>query len=146
MLSRRGLLAALSPLGAAAFELQTEKALERDELERAVAAYPRNAQGELMRAVADHMATPSGKSIEEVSRDGVFAYVDFAGSSVRRAAAGRDPDVKAFQMVFYVTRRGGRWRIDGYRQNKDAGRGDAELKRSLITWLTAGGVPKADLE
>jgi hypothetical protein len=84
--------------------------------------------------------------VEEVARDGVFAYVDFAGPAVLRAAAGRDPDVRAFQMVFYVTRRDGRWRIDGYRQNKDMRRGDAELERNFKTWLTAGGVPKADFE
>ncbi|HXT00611.1 MAG TPA: hypothetical protein VN915_08055 [Elusimicrobiota bacterium] len=146
VLRRRGVLEALSRLGDAAFELQAEKALHRDELEGAVASYPSGAQGRFMREIAGHMATASGKSIEEVTRDGVFAYVDFAGPAVRRAAAGRDPDVKAYQVVFYVTRRDGRWRIDGYRQNRDTGRGDAELERNLKTWLVNGGVPARDLE
>ena len=146
VLTRRGVLREIAGLGDTAFERQADLTLGRDELERAVAGYPDNAQGELMRGVASNMATASGKSVEEVARDGVFAYVDFAGATVQRATSGRDPDVRASQVVFYVTRRDGRWRIDGYRQNRDTGRVDAELAKNLKNWLTAGGVPAKDLE
>lgn len=146
VLARRGVLNQIVGLRDEPFEHQAGLALQRDELERAVAGYPNNTQGDFMRGVASHMATASGKSVEEVARDGVFAYVDFNGASVRRASSGRDPDVRASQVVFYVTRRDGRWRIDGYRQNARTGRGDAELERNLISWLTAGGIPAPDFE
>jgi hypothetical protein len=145
-LARRGLLKTLAGLDDATFERQADRALDRDELERVVAPYPKNAQGQFLRDVAGNMATPSGKSIEEVTRDGVFAYVDFSGASVRRATSGRDPDVASVQMVFYVTRRDGRWRIGGYRQNVDTGRRDAELAGNLKKWLVSGGIPEKDLD
>lgn len=145
LLARRGVLEVFSHLSDSAFELQAGKTLDRDELERAVAAYPDTAQGRFMRELAGHMATASGKSVEEVARDGVFAYVDFAGNSVLRATSGRDPDVRSVQMVFYVTRRGGRWRVDGYRQNRGSA-SDAALVSGLKKWLAKGGVPAKDFE
>jgi hypothetical protein len=146
VLARRGVLEEIAPLPDAKFERQAGFALLRDELQRAVAGYPDGAQGRLMRDVATAMSSSSGKSVEEIARDGVFIYADFAGASVRKAAAGRDPDVRACQVVFYVTREDGRWRIGGYRQNRSTGRGDAELARVLKNWLVSGGVPKEDLE
>jgi hypothetical protein len=146
VLKRRGVLEALAGLGDASFERQAEFTLHRDELERAVSGYSNNTQGAFMRAVADNMATVSGKSVEEVSRDGVFAYVDFYGSNVRKASSGRDPDVRGAQVVFYITRQGGRWKIDGYRQNRDTGRSDSELSRALKSWLVSGGLPAEDFD
>jgi hypothetical protein len=145
LLARRGILGDLAGVDDDTFARQAERSLLREELERAVAGYPRNAQGAFMRSLADNMATPSGKSVEEVARDGVFAYVDFQGSGVLRASTGRDPDNRTPQMVFYVTRRDGRWKFGGYRQNRGAGRKDAELSGALERWLIAGGIPARDL-
>jgi hypothetical protein len=64
---------------------------------------------------------------------------------VIRASSGRDPDVRSYQAVFYVTRDDGRWRIGGYRQNK-IDRQDSELVENLKFWLVSGGIPAADLE
>ncbi len=97
-------------------------------------------------AADDAMSTVGGKSVEEVARDGVFAYVDFFGGQTVRARPGRDPDDRHSQMVFYITRPGRRWRIRGDRQNKDLGRNDSELIDRLKRWLTAGGIPAEDLE
>ncbi|MDE2511933.1 MAG: hypothetical protein KGL74_12495, partial [Elusimicrobia bacterium] len=127
------------------FLTQTERALVRDELETAVAGYPDTPQGDFMRHLAGNMATPSGKSIEETTRSGVFAYVDFNGASVSRASTGRDPDVRSAQAVFYVVRVDGRWKIGGYRQNRRTGRSDDELAGVLRRWLISGGVPARDL-
>jgi hypothetical protein len=146
VLSRRGVLRQIAGLSDAAFERQADIALNRDELERAVSGYPQNKQGDFMRGLAGNMAAPSGKSVEEVARDGVFAYVDFSGPAVLRASTGRDPDVRASQVVFYVVREGGRWRIGGYRQNRSTGRVDSELVKSLKNWLISGGIPDTDLE
>ncbi|MFI5347658.1 MAG: HD domain-containing protein, partial [Elusimicrobiota bacterium] len=146
VLARRGVLSLFAGLDDATFHAQVERALDRNELEAAVSGYPDNAQGDFMRRLAGDMATPSGKSIEETSRSGVFAYVDFSGSGVSRASTGRDPDVSSVQMLFYVTRAAGRWKIGGYRQNKRTGRTDAELTRVLRQWLVAGGIPARDLE
>jgi len=77
------------------------------------------------------------------------AYIINSGRIFRAGspdALGRDPDVRSVQMVFYVTRRGGRWKIDGYRQHRETGRSDAELKKSLKAWLAGGGVRAADFE
>jgi hypothetical protein len=145
-LARLGVLTTIAGLDDATFERQADRSLDRAELEAAVSGYPRNAQGDFMRALAQNMATPSGKSIEEVTRSGVFAYVDFNGSSVSRATTGRDPDVGSVQMVFYVTRAAGTWKIGGYRQNRRTGRSDAELARTLRNWLLSGGIPAQDLE
>jgi hypothetical protein len=143
-LKRRGLLEHLAGADDETFRSQAERALQRDELDRAVARYPKNEQGNFLRSVASDMGAPSGKSIEEVTRAGVFAYVDFNGSRVLRATTGRDPDVSSVQMVFYVTRGGGRWKIGGYRQNRATGRSDAELAAALRRWLTDGGIPAQD--
>jgi len=145
VLVRRGLLGTFVGLKAS-FSGQVERALFRDELERAVARYPETAAGDLMKQVADAMATPSGKSVEEVARDGVFVYADFYGSGAAKTMVSRDPDVRSYQIAFYVTRRGGRWKIDGYRQNRRTGRSDASFEASLKQWLVAGGVPAQDLE
>jgi len=145
ILAKAGVLGAIAPLDSAAFERQAGRSLNRAALEKAVELYPDNAQGGFMRTLAGNMATPSGKSVEEVARDGVFAYVDFNGSQVARASSGRDPDVRSVQMVFYVTRRDGVWKIGGYRQNRRTGRTDDELAGALRNWLTSGGIPEKDL-
>jgi hypothetical protein len=146
VLARRGVLDSLAGLDRTNFLAQAERALNRDELESAVAGYPDNAQGDFMRSLAGNMASPSGKSIEETTREGAFAYVDFTARSVARASTGRNPDAISAQMVFYVVREGGRWKIGGYRQNKRTGRSDDELIRILRRWLVAGDIPSGDLE
>lgn len=145
LIEASGNLELLAGLDVPTFETQAGLVLRRAELEAAVRSYPDNAQGDFLRGLASNMASPGGKSIEEVTRDGVFAYVDFSGNGVLRASSGRDPDVQSAQMVFYVTRRDGQWRIDGYRQNRRTGRSDAALIQSLKAWLVAGGIPAADL-
>ena len=145
VLERAGVLADLEGVDDETFERQADRSLDRAELRAAVAGYPRNVQGDFMRALADNMATPSGKSVEEVARAGVFAYVDFSGGRVVRATSGRDPDVGSVQALFYVTRSGRAWRLDGYRQNRRTGKSDAELARALKEWLISGGVPARDL-
>lgn len=145
-LARRGEMAAYAALSPAAFERQADLALRRDALKRAVAGYPAGAAGDLLRRIAETMAVQGGKSVEEVARDGVFVYADFSGLTLTQASVGRDPDVRAAQMVFYVTRRDGRWRFDGYRQNRPQGRADADYVAALERWLVAGGVPARDLQ
>ena len=144
-LERRGAAEELASLSERDFRRQADLTLRRDELQRAVAGYPRTAAGDLMRAIADAMAARSGKSVEEVARDGVFVYADFAGTTLLRAWTGRDPDTRAPQVVFYATRDGARWRFVGYRQNRPQGRPDADYTQALERWLSAGGVPAADL-
>lgn len=145
-LARRGEPAAYAALSPAAFERQADLALRRDALARAVAGYPQNSAGDLMRRIADAMTVRAGKSVEEVARDGVFVYADFSGLSLTHASVGRDPDVRSAQIVFYATRHDGRWRFDGYRQNRPQGRGDADYVAALERWLVAGGVPARDLK
>jgi len=146
VLKRRGLLPYAAVMEEEAFRHQAERTLDRAELQNVVASYPDNPQGRFMRGVADDMSDHSGSSAEEISRDGVFAYIDFSGRTVVQASSGRNPDQNLCQMVFYITRREDRWRIGGYRQNKRSGLKDPELERSLRDWLTSGGVPGADLE
>lgn len=141
-----GLAGTLASVDAATFEHQSWLAMRRASLERAVRRYPDNQQGDFMRQLASAMSSPGGKSVEEVARDGVFAYVDFTGSAVSRVSVGRDPDPRSPHMVFYVTRREEKWRIDGYRQNRELRRSDAELTRQLKAWLQRGGIPAADFE
>jgi hypothetical protein len=117
---------------------------ERRELDAAVAGYPDTQQGQLMRDVAVTMLARSGKSVEEIARDGVFLYVDYAGAQVQRATVGRDPDPKTPHMIFYVTRDENKWKIAGYRNNRTLGRSDATLISDLIKWLGRGGVPASD--
>ncbi|MDX6771221.1 MAG: HD domain-containing protein, partial [Elusimicrobiota bacterium] len=144
-LEAAGTIGDLAGVDAGTFEHQAWLALRRASLERAVRRYPDNAQGDFMRQLAGAMSAPGGKSVEEVAREGVFAYVDFGGAGVSRAAVGRDPDPRAPEMVFYVTRREEKWRVEGYRRNRGAGT-DAESKRRLVRWLVAGGIPAADFE
>jgi hypothetical protein len=146
VLKRDGVLDAIADLSDALFERQANRALSRAERERFVAPYPDTVQGRFLRAVADAMSAASGKSVEEIARDGVFAYVDFNGSKVRRATVGRDPDVRAVQAVMYVTLEKGRWRVGGYRQNVDLHRKDSELSQIVKNWLISGGIPRKDLE
>lgn len=143
-LQKAGVVSDLAGLPAEVFERQAWQVMRRASLERAVRRYPDNAQGEFLRALASHIATPGGKSVEEVAREGAFAYVDFAGNRVLRARSGRDPDLRSPEVVFYITRREEKWRIDGYRQNRPAGRSDAELERRLRDWLIGGGIPAED--
>lgn len=142
---KRGLIKNLDAIPDASLENQIEMALTNAELERAVSKYPDNAQGDLMRGVAGTMATKGGKSVEEVARDGVFLYADFNGSQFLRGYASRDPDVQLHTIAFYVTRKDGRWRIDGYRQKKSSRISDASYIDALKSWLRKGGIPSSDL-
>lgn len=142
---KRGLLRNLDAIPDSSLEGQIEMALTNDELERAVARYPDNEQGNLMRGVAGTMATKGGKSVEEVARDGVFLYADFNGNQFLRGYASRDPDVQLHTIAFYVTRKDGKWRIDGYRQKKSSRISDASYIDALKAWLRKGGIPPSDL-
>ncbi|MEK9144749.1 MAG: hypothetical protein AAB339_03965, partial [Elusimicrobiota bacterium] len=118
--------------------------LDREEVERVVARYPRNSQGEFLRSVGDNLLAKSGKSIEEVSRAGVFGYVSFSGRTVTRAGSGRDPDERSPDIVLYIELSGGKWKIGGYRQNRSRGILDAEYVSAFEAWLVSGGIPRSD--
>jgi hypothetical protein len=141
---QRGLLQYLGDIPDASLEGQIEMALERAELEQAVAAYPDNEQGELMRAVAGVMGTKGGKSVEEVARDGIFLYADFASNKFLRGFVSRNPDIQGHTIAFYITRTGGKWRVGGYRQSKSGMGSDASFIDALKAWLHAGGIPSSD--
>lgn len=145
VMAKRGLLRMIDAVPDASLETQIDLALTNDELDRAVAKYPDNAQGDLMRAVAGTMATKGGKSVEEVARDGVFLYADFNGTTFSRGYASRDPDIQQHTIAFYVTRKDGKWRIDGYRQKKSSRTSDATYIDGLKSWLRKGGIPPSDL-
>lgn len=144
VISKRGLLANIDAIPDEQLENQIEMALTNAELERAVAAYPDNAQGALMRGVAGTMGTKGGKSVEEVARDGVFLYADFNGGKFIRGYPSRDPDIQLHTIAFYITRKDGKWRVDGYRQKKSNRMSDASYIDALKAWLRAGGIPSAD--
>lgn len=124
-----------------------DSVLARDRFDRFLARYPKNRQGDLMRDVASNILVRSGKSIEEVSRDGVFVYADFYGRTLTEASVGRDPDPQTPNVLFYVRFEDEKWRIDVYRQNR--GRGfpggsDASYVEAFQQWLISGGVPRSD--
>ncbi len=144
VLANRGLLNNLDMVPDDRLENQIEMALTGAELQRAVAAYPDNEQGDLMRSVAGTMGTKGGKSVEEIARDGVFLYADFRGDKFLRGYASRDPDVQLHTIAFYITRKDGKWRVDGYRQKKSSQISDASYINALKTWLRAGGIPSSD--
>ena len=127
---------------------QVERALgqmlERAKMDKAVAHYPQNAQGRLMREVVSSLLARSGKSVEEIARGGVFVYTDFNGRNISNITVGRDPDPTFPQMIFYVEYVDAKWKISGYRQNRRAGSSDAELIDNLRRWLVGGGVPEGD--
>ena len=127
---KRGLLQYLGDIPDARLEPQIEMALTNAELERAVSRYPDNEQGELMRSVAGVMGVKGGKSVEEVARDGVFLYADFNGVRFRRGYVSRDPDIQGHTIAFYITRKDGQWRVDGYRQK-------IQSKTSDLTYVNA---------
>jgi hypothetical protein len=141
---KRGLLQYLGDIPDASLETQIELALTNAELERAVSKYPDNPQGELMRAVAGAMGAKGGKSVEEVARDGVFLYADFNGNRFTRGYASRDPDIQSHTIAFYVTRKDGKWRVDGYRQKAHGKSSDQTYIDGLKAWLRAGGIPSSD--
>ncbi|MFH2202755.1 MAG: hypothetical protein ABIJ96_06555 [Elusimicrobiota bacterium] len=117
--------------------------LQRDRVERLTAGFPHNAQGDFLREMGQDILTPSGKSIEEISRAGAFAYVNFNGNAVRDAKTGRDPDNRSADQVFYVVLESdGRWTIGGYRKNMKRAGTDAEYVRIFRKWLVAGGIPE----
>ena len=118
--------------------------LERAKMDKAVAHYPQNAQGRLMREVVSSLLARSGKSVEEIARGGVFVYTDFNGRNISNITVGRDPDPTFPQMIFYVEYVDAKWKISGYRQNRRAGSSDAELIDNLRRWLVGGGVPEGD--
>ncbi|MDD5305113.1 MAG: hypothetical protein PHS14_18600, partial [Elusimicrobia bacterium] len=141
---KRGLLQYLGDIPDASLEGQIEMSLANAELERAVFSYPDNEQGELMRAVAGVMGVKGGKSVEEVARDGVFLYADFGAGKFLRGYASRDPDIQLHTIAFYVTRKDGKWRVDGYRQKNSSRMSDASYIEALKAWLRAGGIPSSD--
>lgn len=143
---KRGLLNYLGEIGPEYLENQVVQALENDEIDRAVANYPDNPQGDLMRGVANTMTAKGGKSVEEIARDGVFLYADFAGGRFMRGYASRDPDIQLHTMAFYVTRKEGRWHIAGYRQKANTRTSDATYIEALKSWLKSGGIPGSDLQ
>ncbi len=145
VMAKRGLIRNLDAIPDSSLEGQIEMAMTNDALERAVARYPDNEQGDLMRGVAGTMATKGGKSVEEVARDGVFLYADFNGSQFLRGYASRDPDIQLHTIAFYVTRKEGKWRIDGYRQKKSSRTSDISYIDALKAWLRKGGIPPSDL-
>jgi hypothetical protein len=142
---KRGLLEHIDAIPDSQLENQIDMALTNAELERAVARYPDNAQGELMRSVAGTMGVKGGKSVEEVSRDGVFLYADFGSNGkFLRGYASRDPDIQSHTIAFYITRKDGKWRVDGYRQKVQSRTSDASYIDGLKAWLRAGGIPSSD--
>lgn len=119
--------------------------LHRAQIEKAVSRYPHNAQGELLRQLAANIMTPSGKSVEEVSRTGAFIYAYFSGrTTLIRTRTGRDPDDSSADMVFYVVFNDGQFKIGGYRQNRLMGVRDSVLIEILKDWLISGGIPAED--
>lgn len=145
VIAKRGLLRILDMVPDENLENQIGKALENEELDRAVAKYPDNAQGELLRGVANTMSAKGGKSVEEIARDGVFLYADFRGTQFLRGYASRDPDIQQHTIAFYVTRKEGAWHIGGYRQ-KGSGTSDQSYIDALKLWLRSGGIPASDLK
>ncbi len=141
---KRGLLRRLNIIPDASLENQIDQALINAELERAVSAYPKNAQGELMRSVAQVMGTKGGKSLEEISRNGAFLYADFSARNFLNGRASRDPDIQGHTIVFYVTRKDGQWRLEGYRQASRSVTPDLAYINALKAWLRAGGIPSSD--
>jgi hypothetical protein len=141
----RGLHKHVGSLSPAQLEDQVTTAIVNAEIESAASAYPDNAQGDLMRGVAGAMTTKGGKSVEEVARDGVFLYADFNGNQFLRGYASRDPDIQLHTIAFYVTRKDGKWRVDGYRQKKSSRVSDTTYIDALKAWLRKGGVPSSDL-
>lgn len=120
----------------------------KDKIESTLVRYPNNEQGVFLRDVASQILTKTGKSIEEISRDGAFGYLNFSGLSVARAQSGRDPDAREPHMLFYIQYIDGKWKFSGYRQNTRPGfRGgpDGQYQKALKNWLIAGGVPESDL-
>ncbi|MFH1724516.1 MAG: hypothetical protein ABII00_07835 [Elusimicrobiota bacterium] len=118
--------------------------LQRDRVLRLTDGYPENAQGSFLRSMGKDILAPSGKSVEEISRSGAFAYVNFHGRSVRDAKSGRDPDNASPDQVFYVTLEpDGRWKIGGYRKNFRQPGTDAEYIAIFRKWLVSGGVPES---
>ncbi len=143
---KRGLLQYLSDIPDENLENQIEKALENEELDRAVAKYPDNAQGNLLRGVASTMGAKGGKSVEEIARDGVFLYADFSGTKFLRGYSSRDPDIQQHTIAFYITRKEGQWQIDGYRQKANGVASDQSYIDALKSWLRSGGIPSSDLK
>jgi hypothetical protein len=141
---KRGLLQHVDAISEESLENQIGLSLTIAELENAVSKYPDNAQGALMRAVAGTMGTKGGKSVEEVARDGVFVYADFSGDTFIRGYASRDPDIQSHTIAFYVTRKDGKWRVDGYRQKTSNKASDRSYINGLKAWLRAGGIPSSD--
>ncbi|MEK7233206.1 MAG: hypothetical protein AAB268_05285 [Elusimicrobiota bacterium] len=139
-----GMLKYFGNVPAASLEKQIVKALTNAELDRSVASYPDNAQGALMRAVRVAMGAKSGNSVEEIARAGAFLYADFSGGAFVRGHVGRDPDVQGHTIVFYITRKDGKWLVSGYRQNVKNRAPDLTYINGLKTWLRDGGISSSD--
>jgi hypothetical protein len=146
MLRRRELWEEARTIQDSWLDRQIDIGMESEGLRELIKDYPESAAGELMRGLVSNMTARSGKSVEEVARDGVFIYADVLGQGFRGAYSSRDPDIKSSAVAFYVTRDDdGRWKVDVYRQNKNTGSSDAELVRVFKAWLVAGGIPAAHL-
>ncbi len=146
MLLRRGLLEEAKTLQDSWLDRQIDIGMESEELRELIKDYPDTAAGELMRGFVSNMTARSGKSVEEVARDGVFIYANLAGAKISSAYSSRDPDIRTSPVVFYVTKHDdGGWKLDVYRQNKPTGSSDGELIRKFKAWLIAGGIPAAHL-
>jgi hypothetical protein len=146
-LERRGAFKDLVGLNDEEFASAAGAVLRRDDLERAVAGYPAgSAQGRFMRVLAGNAATPSGQSLAEISAEGAFAYVNFSGGAVvGEPRSGRERNVPA-QVIFSVSRAGGRWRVSVFHRGDLNGRPDADYVRFFKNWLVSGGIPASDLE
>ncbi|MBI4424110.1 MAG: hypothetical protein HY554_10310 [Elusimicrobia bacterium] len=124
-----------------------EQTLAFRKVREAAKRFPRNWQGDSMRALAEQVASRSGKSIEEVRRPGAFMYVDFGGLSVQRVFSGRDPDNRERDVVFYWEFADGIWEVSITNRNKDAGASkDSAYLRAIKGWLVAGGVAETSIK
>lgn len=96
-----------------------------------------NEKGAVLAAVIDAILAKSGKSVEEVARDGAFLYADFSGSKLLHSIANRDPDGRIQEVRFYIVRKDGQWRISVTGQRAGARRSDSTYIELLQSWLTS---------
>ncbi|MBI4051534.1 MAG: hypothetical protein HY400_03420, partial [Elusimicrobia bacterium] len=109
---------------------------------------PQNPQSDFMRQVEAHMGVKYGKSPEEISRSGVFAYVEIHGNQPKILEVARTPDAymgKPNVVQYYITLENTGWKIGG--QERYAPQLKAWLKQGIpdITFsespsITAAGV------
>lgn len=124
-----------------AFELQLRRVLEGEAMRKVASAWPDNVQSRFLKILMTEMETKSGKSVEETSRSGAFAYVWISRGQVLRATTGRDPDFRGCDASFYVTYLNGRFKLSLY-PSVAAPAGAQEV---LERWLRQG-VPGVQLQ